>query len=348
MSSAASAQLRAVALSPAVVCPLEEGVQCRRRKFLGHMAAVALAALAAPAFAQAGRTVRLLALQPGGPSDLLARALAPGFAEALGESVVVENRGGAGGSIAAQMALRGEPDGRTLLVGGANNMVMAPLLSRSADYDPYRDFAVVSPLATVPYALAASPHLGVSDLAGLVAAVRAAKQPLSAGSGGVGGSSHVAAELLFQRLAQPFLHVPYKGALLAMQEMVAGRIDLVATDLPVLLPLARDGKLRIVGVTGSQRSALAPDIRTLAEQGLTGFRIEPWYALFCRAEAARARVQALAAAVRRVGEDPAYLLQLQRIGFDLWNDSAQGVAALMKLERERGQALLDNGVLRRD
>lgn len=328
--------------------PPEEELQRRRREFLRQTAAIALAASAAPAFAQAGRSVRLLVLQPGGPSDLLARALAPGFSEALGESVVIENRGGAGGSIAAQMTLRGEPDGRTLLVGGANNMVMAPLLSRSADYDPQRDFVAVSPLATVPYALAASPHLGVADLAGLVAAVRSAKQPLSAGSGGVGGSSHVAAEILFQRLAQPYLHVPYKGALLATQEMVAGRIDLVATDLPVLLPLAREGKLRILGVTGSQRSALAPDIRTLAEQGLTGFRIEPWYALYCRAEVARARLQALATAVRRVGEDPAYLLQLQRIGFDLWNDSVHGVGALMKLERERGQALLDNGVLHRD
>ncbi len=328
--------------------PLEEELQRRRREFLGQTAAVALAASAAPAFAQAARTVRLLVLQAGGPSDLLARALAPALSEALGESVVIENRGGAGGSIAAQMTLRGEPDGRTLLVGGANNMVMAPLLSRSADYDPHRDFVVVSPLATVPYALAASPHLGASDLAGLAAAVRSAKQPLSAGSGGVGGSSHVAAEILFQRLAQPYLHVPYKGALLAMQEMVAGRIDLVATDLPVLLPLAREGRLRILGVTGLRRSALAPDIRTLAEQGLTEFRIEPWYALFCRTEVARARVQALAAAARRVGEDPAYLLQLQRIGFDLWTDSVQGVGALMKLERERGQALLDSGVLRRD
>ena len=312
------------------------------------MAAFALAASAVPALAQSGRTVRLLALQPGGPSDLLARALATGFSEVLGEPVVIENRGGAGGSISAQMTLRGEPDGRTLLVGGANNMVTAPLLSRSADYEPQRDFVVVSPLATVPYALAASSHLGASDLAGLVAAVRSAKQPLAAGSGGVGGSSHVALEVFFQRLGQPYLHVPYKGAVLAMQEVAAGRIDLVVTDLPVLLPLARDGKLRIVGVTGSQRSAQAPEIRTLAEQGLTGFRIEPWYALFCRAEVARARVQALAAAVRRVSEDPAYLLQLQRIGFDLWNDSAQGVSALMRQDRERVQALLDSGVLRRD
>lgn len=319
-----------------------------RRSFLAQGTACALAAWWVPALAQPGKFVRLIALEAGAQSDLLARALQPGLSSALDAAVVIENHGGAGGRLAAQIALRGEADGSTLMVGGANSMVMSPLLSLHAGYDPARDFVPIAPIASVPFALAASPHLGIADLDSLATVARAAKQPLSGGSAGVGGSAHIALALLFQQLSVPLLHVPFRGTAAATLEVVAQRLDLVVTDLPRLLPLARDGRLRIVGVTGSRRSALAPEIPTLAEQGATGFRIEPWYALFCRSEVARTRVDAIAAAVRRTTMDGAYLAQLQRIGFERWNDSVDGVSARMKQDHDRVAGLIASGLLRRE
>ena len=158
----------------------------------------------------------------------------------------------------------------------------------------------------------------------------------------------MAIETLFQQLSLPFLHVPFRGTASASQEVLAGRIDLVVTDLPKLLPFARDGRLHILGVTGSQRSALAPEIPTLAEQGVAGFRVEPWYALFCRAEVARPRAQAIAAAVRRVSAEPGYLTQLQRIGFTPWIDTVEGVYARMKQDHQRIVDLLASGALQRE
>lgn len=318
----------------------------QRRAFVGVAAACSLAALLPTAFAQSNKRVRLLALEPGAQSDIVARALQDGLAAALNAPVVIENYGGAGGRIAAQMALRSEPDGNTLLVGGANNMVMSPLLSHQVGYDPLHDFAVIAPLATVPFALAVSNRLGVSDLTGLVSIARAAKQPLSGGSGGVGGSSHIALELLFQQFTLPLLHVPFRGTTTATQEVMAERIDLVVTDLPRLLPLARQGRLRIVGVTGSQRSALAPEIPTLAEQGATGFRVDPWYALYCRTEVPKGRFEMMATAIGRVIAEPAYLAHLQTMGFESWNDSAKGVYDRMKQDHDRVQRLIASGVLK--
>lgn len=320
----------------------------RRRVFLGQAASVGLSTILPSAFAQSGKGIRLLALEVGAQSDMLARALQPGLSNALDTPVVVENYGGAGGKIAAQMALRSEPDGNTLLVGGANNMVMSPLLSNSAGYDPVRDFVVLAPIATAPFAVAASTQLGVTDLPSLIAAARTAKQPLSGGSAGVGGSAHVALEVLFHQLSLPLLHVPFRGTATASHEVVAGRLDLVVTDLPRLLPLARDGRLRILGVTGSRRSVLAPEIPTIAEQGAGGFRVEPWYALYCRTDVARSRADLLASTVQRISAEATYLSQLQRIGFERWNDTTDAVNVRMKQDRERVLALVASGLLRRE
>jgi len=320
----------------------------QRRVLISRSAALSLATWLPSAFAQSGKNIRLLALEPAAQSDMVARSLQDGLAAALDARVIVENYGGAGGRIAAQMALRSEPDGYTLLVGGANNMVMSPLLSRQAGYEPLRDFVAIAPLATVPFALAASKHLGVSDLAGLISAARSAPQSLSGGSAGLGGSAHIALEVLFQQLSLPLLHVPFRGTASATQEVLAGRLDLVVTDLPRLLPLARDGQLRIVGVTGLNRSPLAPEIPTLAEQGASGFRVEPWYALFCRSGVAQSRIETITRAINRVTTEPAFFGHLKRMGFEPWRDSVESVYVRMKQDHDRVLALLASGLLHRE
>ncbi len=229
---------------------------------------------------RANRAIRLIAQEPGSQTDTVARVLLPALEAAMRNEIVIENHGGAGGRIAARNVATAAPDGMTVGLGGANNLVLAGLLGRDIGYDPAKDFSFISAVARIPFAIAVRASLPVNDLQECVKYARAHPGKVTFGSAGVGGSSHLAVEAVAQHFQLNLLHVPYRGSSLATNEVVAERIDIVATDLHRLLPLAKSGKVRIIAVTGQLRSKLTPQVATLHEQGLNGFYLDPWYGLY--------------------------------------------------------------------
>jgi tripartite-type tricarboxylate transporter receptor subunit TctC len=229
--------------------------------------------------ANSRRSIRVITLEAGSQTDTVARVFLPAIETRLGQDFFVENHGGAGGRIAARMVAHAH-DGHTIGVGGANNLVMAALLGQDIGYDPARDFVYIAALARIPFAIAVRNELPVRNIAELAAHAKRAERELTFGSAGVGGSSHLAVAAVAHARFISLLHIPFRGSNLATNEVVAGRIDIVATDLSRLLPLAESRKLRIVALTGSTRDPRALDIATLSEQGLTGLYLDPWYGLY--------------------------------------------------------------------
>jgi tripartite-type tricarboxylate transporter receptor subunit TctC len=248
------------------------------------------------------RPIHIVVLEAGAQSDVMARTLAPLLTRMLGQPIVVENRTGAGGTIAAQSVAHARPDGFTLLIGGINNVVLAPLLRTDLGYAPATDLRPLGGIARVPYGIAVSPRIPVRSLPELIAYARAHPGALSFGSSGTGSSSQLAIELLKSRAAIDMVHVPYRGSVAAMPDLIGGRIDVFACDLAAQLPLAKAGSIRIVAVTGPRRAEAAPHIPTVAEQSLPGYAVGPWYGLFAPAaipnEIADVLSRALAEALR--------------------------------------------------
>ncbi len=238
------------------------------------LAAMALWVLAGAAQAQGVRLV--IPFAAGGPADQLARLVAPGMAQALGGPVVVDNRGGAGGVLAAEIVAKSPPDGQTLLVGSLGVVVLGASLQPKLPYDPQRDLEPVALFGRVPSLLVVQPGLA-DTLGGLEAAQRRLGRPLTYGSAGPGTTMHIAGEMVRLATGLPMTHIPYRGAGPAVADFLAGNIDVMIADTPVLVPQVMAGKMRAVGVFGSARTPLLPDVATAPEQGQASLVMENWY-----------------------------------------------------------------------
>ncbi len=252
----------------------------RRRLLQGLLAATAAPFAMLPLAHGNSRAIRLIAQEPGAQTDTVARILLPALEAAMHQDIVIENHGGAGGRIAARTVAMAPPESLIVGLGGANNLVLAGLLGRDIGYDPAKDFSFICAVARVPFAIAVRASLPVANIDELVKQARSNPGKLTFGSAGVGGSSHLAVEAVAQHHHLNLLHIPFRGSSLATHEVVAERVDIVATDLHRLLPLLKSGKVRIIAVTGNTRSKLVPNIPTLHEQGLSGFYLDPWYGLY--------------------------------------------------------------------
>ncbi|MCB4821437.1 Bug family tripartite tricarboxylate transporter substrate binding protein [Roseicella aerolata] len=245
----------------------------RKRQILAGAGAAALAMRLRPALAQSSfpnAPIRLVVpFPPAGTTDIFARIFAERFGRELGQGIVVENRGGAGGLIGGAEVARARPDGHTLIFHSPTSGVTGPLTRRVPPYDPVTGFAHVAILGITPIVLAVSPRLGVRTLTELVAMIRAKPGELSYGSSGIGGGPHLSAELLRVRAGGlDMVHVPYRGAAPAIQDVLAGNLSFMVDTFTPLLPMHRDGQLRIISVFGTERAAVAPDIPTAREEGL--------------------------------------------------------------------------------
>jgi tripartite-type tricarboxylate transporter receptor subunit TctC len=278
---------------------------------------------------------------------MVARTYLPAVAQALGQDVFIENHGGATGRIAARLVAQSAPNGLTVGVGGANNLVLAPLLERDAGYDPATDFTYLCALARMPFAVAVRGTLDVRDLAQMVAAARRQPGALNFGTAGAGGSSHLTVAAIAQHFGVDMLHVPFRSSGLATQEMVAGRVDVVATDLARLLPLARAEKVRIIGVTGVRRSGAAPSIPTLAEQGFTGFHIDPWYGAYAPKQIDPAVARRLVDAFASAHNDADVRRRAESAGLDLLAPNHETLKLLVADDLRRYSALLTRLDLRK-
>ncbi|HRO58033.1 MAG TPA: tripartite tricarboxylate transporter substrate binding protein [Burkholderiaceae bacterium] len=207
----------------------------------------------------------------GGPTDAMARTLAVALRENLGQSVIVENKAGAGANIGAEYVARAKPDGYTIMLGTPAPLAINVSLFRKLKYDPLRDFAPVIKIGTLPNVLAVHPDVPANDMKELIAYAKANPDKLTFASSGSGASSHLAGVLFNNMAGTDMLHVPYKGTGPALTDLLGGQVTMTFTDVLTALPHIRTGKLKAIGVTSANRSRVLPDVPTLAEQGLTGY-----------------------------------------------------------------------------
>ncbi|WP_256985583.1 Bug family tripartite tricarboxylate transporter substrate binding protein [Bordetella genomosp. 1] len=273
------------------------------------------ATLAAQAAGYPERPVKwVVPFPPGGAMDSIARTLGEAMGRELGTSFIVENRAGAGGNIGAATVARAAPDGYTIMIA-ANGMAVNPALYRDMTYDPQKDFAPVSLLAVVPNVLVTNPARNdVSSVQDVIAKARAKPGHYSYASAGVGTSIHLAGELFVSRAQIDMLHVPYKGSGPAIADLLGGQVDYMFDSITSAKPHIQSGKLRALAVTTAKRSSALPDVPTVAEAGLPGYELMPWFAAFAPAGTPPEVIARLNGAMRQALADPKVKSTLDSIG----------------------------------
>ena len=215
---------------------------------------------------------------PGGPNDILARIVGQKWNEAWGHPAIIENRGGAGGTIGVEYGSKAPPDGYTIIMGGMSNLAVAVGMYPKLGYDPH-ELTPITNIAIVPYVLAVNPRVPAKNVAELIAVAKAKKSLLSYGSSGIGAVSHLAAELFKSMSGINLVHVPYKGTVPAITDVIAGQIDMMFADYAAIAPHAKVGKLRMLAVAGARRSASEPELPTIGESGVKGYAVDAWFGL---------------------------------------------------------------------
>ena len=289
----------------------------RRRSLLAGLSCLPLASARAQAVDFPDRPLRMVVgFPPGGPNDLLSRIVAPGIAERLKRSVVVENRAGANGEIAAASVAKAPADGSVFMLASNGSTTVAPAFNRNLSYDVRTDFAAVAPVGINPMLLVVRNDLPARDVAELLALARAKPGKLNGASAGAGGATHLALELFKSMGKVDIVHVPYKGGGPAMADLMAGMVDLYFGGLATALPHVKAGKLRALGQTSLARSAAAPDIPTIAEAGLPGYDCAISYGIFLPPGAPAGLVDRLHAAVDATIRSPEIAQKFADLGAD--------------------------------
>lgn len=254
----------------------------------------AAASAAAEAQAYPARPIRVIVgLAPGGGNDTIARLIGQKITGPLGQAVVVENRPGAGGTIAADTVAKSTPDGYILLLGNAAQLSIRPNVQKNPPYDPVRDFQPISLIASAPLLVVVHPSLPVHTVKQLVAFARAHPGALNYASNGVGSTTHFATELFKVLTKTRMEHVPYKGLSPAMVDLLSGQVHLMFSSAVAMLPHVKQGKLRAIAMTGARRSPAIPEIPTVAESGVPDYEAGSWYGLLAPAGTPRAIVERL-------------------------------------------------------
>jgi tripartite-type tricarboxylate transporter receptor subunit TctC len=317
-----------------------------RRRSLVLLALAALAALAAPAVAQTWpeKPIRLIVTFPaGGGADYVGRAIAPGLTQALGQSVIVENRGGANGAIGNEAVAHAAPDGYTLLLGAAGPLTIAPHLEK-LHFDVFKDLVPVGLVASSPFVLTVNPSVPAKSVAELTALAQKEPGKLNFGSSGTGGAPHLAGELYKTLTGVQIVHVPYKGLAPAITDLLGGRVQILFADVGLVASHVKGGTLRGLAVTSAQRSPALPDLPTMIEAGVPGYTAGSWYAVLAPAGTPAAIVNRVNAELTRIAASPEIRAQFEKQGLTPGGGTPQDFAKLMqddsqkwgKLIRERG------------
>ena len=230
---------------------------------------------------------------PGGGNDTMARTIGNKLAAALGQQIVVDNRAGAGGVIGAELAAHAAPDGYTVFLGGVASHGIVPNLQPRLGYDPVRDFAPVSLIASAPLILVVHPSVPAKSVKELVELAKARPGQLNFASNGTGGSSHLAAELFEMMTGTDMVHVPYKGLSPALTDLLSGQVQLMFSSTVAMLPQVRAGRLRPLAMTSAKRSAAMPEVPTVAESGAPGYETASWYGVLAPAGTAKTVIDRL-------------------------------------------------------
>jgi tripartite-type tricarboxylate transporter receptor subunit TctC len=280
-------------------------------------ATMALAAGAAAAQAFPSKPIRMVVTFPtGGAPDILARTISEKINPAWGQTIIVDNKPGAGGNIGAEFVARAQADGHTMVMGTVGTHSINGSLYAKMPYDMVKDFAPVTLIASTPNLLVVNNDVPAKNLAELIALAKAKPGQLTFGSPGIGTSVHVSGELFNSLAGVKTTHVPYKGRQMAIPDLLGGSITMMFDNMPSALPVVKDGKLRAIGVTSSKRSPSAPEIPTLAEQGLSGFEATSWFAVFAPAGTPRPVVDQMHAELVRIFNLPDVQQKLRTLGLD--------------------------------
>ena len=298
--------------------------------------ALVLLATATGALAQANypsTPIRLIVpFPPGGPNDILGRVVATTLTGQLGQQVVVDNRGGAGGIIGAEIAARSAADGYTLLMSGTASMAINPGLHKKLPYDPLKDFAPISMLGTAPSLLTVHPSLAVKTVKDLIALAQAKPGKLNFVSAGHGTPPHLAGELFKNMTGVNMVHVPYKGGGPALADLLAGQVELYFAGISSVLPFVKENRLRGIAVTSAKRTAVLPDTPTAAESGLPGFEISNWYAVAAPAAISPAIVKRLNTEIATALAAPELKKRFFELAADPFGSTPEQLAAYNRSE----------------
>ena len=294
------------------------------------------------------RPVRFISpFPPGGAVDVVTRIVAAGLGETWGQQVVVDNRGGAGGTIGADVAAKAQPDGYTILSGGIATHGIAPVLYRKLPYDPVRDFTPISMIGTTPNVLVVNPSVPVKTVAEFIAYAKSAPGKLNYGSPGIGTSPQLTMELFKLMAGVDLVHVPYKGNALALSDLLGGQIPAMFDNLPGQMAMIRAGRVRVLGVSSAKRHPSIPDVPTIAESGIPGFEVKVWYAVFASGKPPKDVVARLVAATRKAIDSPETQKRLNEQGVDPGSSSPEELAAFASGEMVKwGKVVKDAGLPR--
>jgi tripartite-type tricarboxylate transporter receptor subunit TctC len=291
--------------------------------------------VAGSAYAYPERPLRfLIPFPPGGGADSLARIAGQPAGERLGQQIVIDNRPGAGGNIAAEVAAKAAPDGYTLLQANVAHAISAALYSKLG-YDLLNSFAPVTQLGSIPFVLAINPSLGVSSVRELIALAKAKPGQLNYASSGNGGPSHLAMEMFKSMADVNIRHVPYKGGVSAMTDLIAGQVQMGFFTVAVALPLVAGGRVKVIAIASAQRSPLVPDIPTVAESGLPGHETTTWFGVMVPKGTPAPIVDKLHAVFTQVLKLPDVRERLVNQGFDVIGSTPGEFGAYIRSELKR-------------
>ena len=312
-------------------------------RFWKRLAAVALAmTLPGFTFAQAWPSKPVKMVVPfaaGGATDVVARLLAQKLGEAWGQSVVVENRVGAGGNIGGDAVAKAPPDGYTLLMASGAIVIAGPHMYKSLTYDPARDLVAITNVATGPQVIAVTTGLPVKDLAELIAYAKANPKKVNYGSAGIGAQTHLAAESLAHAAGIELTHIPYKGESAALTDLMGGQIQLVTANLSAAIGLAREGKIRALAVTSRERNPALPDVPAASEV-LPGFENSGWFGLLAPAGTPREVIEKIYRDTAKIVQSEEFRGKLAQIGMVPVANTPAEFAASNRTESARWERVI--------
>jgi len=306
-----------------------------RRALLGALLALPAALAATRSFAAGypDKPIRLIVPFPaGGATDVMARGMAQRLGTELGTQVIVDNRGGAGGTTAAEAAAHAAPDGYTLFFGTMGTQAINPALYGKLRYDPQKDFAPISVTHLTPRVLVVAPQLAAKNVAELIALAKSRPDGLTYGSAGNGSSSHLAGALFESMAGVKMLHVPYKGSAPLLTDLLAGRVDMTFDSYTVYAEHIKSGRVRALGVTSVQRLQALPQVPTIAEAGVKGYEVSNWLGLLAPAGTPKDTLDKIHAALGRTMATPELREQLTALGIEPTFGSRDAFAALIRSE----------------
>ena len=318
----------------------------RRRVIRALAGAGALLAFPVRAQSFPNKPIRLVVpFPPGGPTDIVARPFAQMLSELAGQQVVIDNRGGAGGSIGADVVAKAQPDGYSLLMGTVGTHAINPALYRKLPYDAVKDFTALGVVASAPVAVVVNAQAPYANVAELIAAAKKDPGGVVYGSAGNGTPGHLTGEMFAKAAGVELKHVPYKGSAPAVSDLLGAQILLMFDPVQSVLQHVRSGKLRALAVSSAERSAVLPQVPTLNEAGLKGFEATAWWALFAPAGLPPAVAARLMADARHVVESPAFRDRLLEVGVQTPSGPTRSFAEFQKGELSKwGKSVRDSGV----